>query len=162
MLVAGATSVFAIENSDQTQKVKKPLISVDDDAKMYIKDIEISGPNVIKPEYILEKMQLHSGDVYNRDLLQTDLKRIYQMGFFSDRLKAIPIKNADNSITLRLIVEENMPITDFTIEGNTVVSTEEILSYLLPLRKSFTLRPLSVVAVTSPDSTALRHSSMEE
>lgn len=134
MLVAGATSVFAIENSDQTQKVKKPLISVDDDAKMYIKDIEISGPNVIKPEYILEKMQLHSGDVYNRDLLQTDLKRIYQMGFFSDRLKAIPIKNADNSITLRLIVEENMPITDFTIEGNTVVSTEEILSYLLPLR----------------------------
>ena len=134
MLVAGATSVFAIENSDQTQKMKKPLISVDDDAKMYIKDIEISGPNVIKPEYILEKMQLHSGDVYNRDLLQTDLKRIYQMGFFSDRLKAIPIKNADNSITLRLIVEENMPITDFTIEGNTVVSTEEILSYLLPLR----------------------------
>lgn len=143
MLVAGATSVFAIEDIQGNQPPKKNLITIDDDAKLYIKDIEISGSNVIKPEYILEKMQLHSGDIYNRDLLQTDLKRIYQMGFFSDKLKAIPIKNADNSITLRLIVEENLPMTDFTVEGNTVVSTEEILSYLLPLRG----RPQNVVQI---------------
>ena len=134
MLVVTATSSFAIEDNESVKPVKKPLVSIDDDAKMYIKDIEISGPNVIKPEYILEKMQMHSGDVYDRNLLQTDLKRIYQTGFFSDKLKAIPIKNADNTVTLRLILEENMPVTDFTIEGNTVVSTEEILSYLLPLR----------------------------
>lgn len=134
ILVATATGVFAIEDNDAPKTEKAPLVSVDDDAKMYIKDIEISGPNVIKPTYILEQMQMHSGDVYNRDLLQTDLKRIYQTGYFSDKLKAIPIKNPDNTITLRLILEENIPITDFTIEGNTVVSTEEILSYLLPLR----------------------------
>ncbi len=134
LLVVTATSSFAIEDNEAVKPVKKPLVSIDDDAKMYIKDIEISGPNVIKPEYILEKMQMHSGDIYDRNLLQTDLKRIYQTGFFSDKLKAIPIKNADNTITLRLILEENMPVTDFTIEGNTVVSTEEILSYLLPLR----------------------------
>ncbi len=134
LLVVTATSSFAIEDNEAVKPVKKPLVSIDDDAKMYIKDIEILGPNVIKPEYILEKMQMHSGDVYDRNLLQTDLKRIYQTGFFSDKLKAIPIKNADNTITLRLILEENMPVTDFTIEGNTVVSTEEILSYLLPLR----------------------------
>ncbi len=134
LLVVTATSSFAIEDNEAVKPVKKPLVSIDDDAKMYIKDIEISGFNVIKPEYILEKMQMHSGDVYDRNLLQTDLKRIYQTGFFSDKLKAIPIKNADNTITLRLILEENMPVTDFTIEGNTVVSTEEILSYLLPLR----------------------------
>lgn len=134
LLVATATGVFAIEDNDASKPAKTPVVSVDDDAKVYIKDIEISGSNVIKPTYILEQMQIHSGDVYNRDLLQTDLKRIYQTGYFSDKLKAIPIKNADNTITLRLILEENIPITDFTIEGNTVVSTEEILSYLLPLR----------------------------
>ncbi|MBR2525234.1 BamA/TamA family outer membrane protein [bacterium] len=133
MLVVSATSVFAIEETHKTA-LKSPIITVDDDAKMYIKDIEITGANVVKPEYILEKMQLHSGDAYNRDLLQTDLKRIYQTGFFSDKLKAIPIKNPDNTITLKVIVEENIPMTDFTIEGNTVVSKEEILSYLLPLK----------------------------
>ncbi len=138
ILVAGATSAFAIEDiqvesKEVTQKKQEKVIKIEDE-KMFIKDIEISGSNVIKPEYILEKMQLHRGDEYNRDLLQTDLKRIYQMGFFSDKLKAIPIENPDHSITLKVIVEENMPMTDFTIEGNSVVSTEEILSYLLPLR----------------------------
>lgn len=145
MLVVSATSVFAIENTEEVIAIgkKDSVIKFDDDAKMYIKDIEISGSNIIKPEYILEKMQLHSGDVYDRNLLQTDLKKIYQMGFFSDKLKAIPVKNSDNSITLRVFVEENIPMTDFTIEGNTVVSTEEILSYLLPLKG----KPQNVVQI---------------
>ncbi len=136
LLAVSTTSTFAVEDlSENSQKTSKiPLFSVDDDAKMYIKDIEITGANVVKPQYILEKMQLHSGDMYSRDLLQTDLKRIYQMGYFSDRLKAIPVKNSDDTITLKIVVEENIPMTDFTIEGNSVVSTEEILSYLLPLR----------------------------
>ena len=138
ILVEGAASAFAIEDSynikNSSGKNKTPVIRFDDDAKLYIKDIEVSGSNVIKPQYILDRMQLHSGDTYNRDLLQTDLKRIYQTGFFSEKLKAIPIKNPDNTITLRVIVEENLPMTDFTVEGNSVVSTEEILSYLLPLR----------------------------
>lgn len=136
IFVAGATNVLAIENvkveAPVEKTTQKPTIS--EDKKQYIKDIEITGSNIIKPEYILEKMQLHSGDEYNRDFLQTDLKRIYQMGFFSEKLKAIPVENPDKSITLKIFVEENMPMTDFTIEGNTVVSTEEILSYLLPLR----------------------------
>ena len=129
IFVAGATNAFAVEDTQPVQKTE-PVY----DMKQYIKDIEISGSNIIKPEYILEKMQLHTGDEYNRDFLQTDLKRIYQMGFFSDRLKAIPVENPDKTITLKIYVEENLPMTDFTIEGNTVVSTEEILSYLLPLR----------------------------
>ncbi len=148
ILVASATSAVAIEDSqvqpaeNNTPKKQEKVIKIEDE-KMFIKDIEISGANVIKPEYILEKMQLHTGDEYNRDLLQTDLKRIYQMGFFSDKLKAIPVENPDHSITLRVIVEENMPMTDFTIEGNSVVSTEEILSYLLPLRG----KPQNVVQI---------------
>ena len=107
--MAGATSAFAIEDiqvesKEVTQKKQEKVIKIEDE-KMFIKDIEISGSNVIKPEYILEKMQLHRGDEYNRDLLQTDLKRIYQMGFFSDKLKALPIENPDHSITLKVIVE---------------------------------------------------------
>ena len=125
MFVVNATSTLAIEDSSANTKKFD---------KSYIKNIEISGTNVIKPEEILEKMQLRTGTEYDRDLLQTDLKRIYQMGYFSDKLKAIPVENKDNTITLKLVLEENMPITDFTIEGNTVISTEEILSYLLPLK----------------------------
>jgi len=101
---------------------------------VYIKDIEVVGTNFIKPEYVLNRLQLQRGDEYSRDLIQTDLKSIYQMGFFTEKMKAIPIENPDGSITLKIILEENTPITDFTIEGNSVISNDEILALLTPLK----------------------------
>jgi outer membrane protein insertion porin family len=101
---------------------------------VYIKNIEILGTNVIKPEYILNRLQLQRGEEFSRDLIQNDLKNIYKMGFFTDKMKAIPITNLDGSITLKIVLEENTPVTDFTIDGNTVVSNDEILQILLPLR----------------------------
>lgn len=101
---------------------------------VYIKDIDIEGTNVIKPEYILNRIQLQRGDEFSRDLIQNDLKSIYQMGFFSDKMKAVPIQNPDGSITLKIVLEENTPVTGFTVDGNTVVSTDEILSFLSPLK----------------------------
>lgn len=101
---------------------------------VYIKDIQIEGTNIIKPEYVLNRLRLQRGDEYSRDLIQTDLKNIYQTGFFSEKMKAIPIQNPDGSITLKLVLQENAPISDFTVEGNTVVTNDEILSFLTPMR----------------------------
>ena len=56
------------------------------------------------------------------------------MGYFTENMRAIPVNNSDGSITLKIVVTENAPVTDFTIEGNTVISTDEILSYLLPMK----------------------------
>jgi outer membrane protein insertion porin family len=100
----------------------------------YIKDIQIFGTNVIKPSYILSKMVLKRGDRFDRDIVQRDLKAIYQMGYFTDKMKAVPIVNSDGSITLRIILEENPPITDIMLDGNTAVSTSEILPFLTQLK----------------------------
>lgn len=101
---------------------------------VYIKDIQVEGTNIIKPEYVINRLQLQRGDEYSRDLIQNDLKNIYQTGFFSDKMKAVPIENPDGSITLKIVLEENAPITDFTVDGNTVVPNEEILSFLTPMK----------------------------
>lgn len=101
---------------------------------VYIKDIEVIGTNVIKPEYVINRLQLQRGDEYSRDMIQNDLKSIYQMGFFTEKMKAVPVQNPDGSITLRIVLEENTPITDFTIDGNNVVSTDELLPFLTPLK----------------------------
>lgn len=115
--------------------VKTPKKDVIKDA-VYVKDIEIVGTNIVKPEYVLNRLQLQRGDEYNRDLIQNDLKNIYQMGFFTERMKAVPLENPDGSITLKIVLEENAPITDFTVDGNTVISTDEILSFLTSLKGS--------------------------
>ena len=100
----------------------------------YINDIQILGSNIIKPDYILSKMALKKGSLYDKEAMQTDLKAIYKLGYFTEKMKAVPVKNSNGTISLKIIVEENIPVTDFTIEGNTVVSSEEIMCYLLPLK----------------------------
>ena len=88
-------------------------------------------------------MKLKKGELYDKDVMQQDLKTIYKLGYFTERMKAIPVKNSNGTISLKIIVEENIPITDFTIEGNTVVSTEEIMQYLLPLKG----KPQNIAAI---------------
>ncbi|MGN1154201.1 MAG: outer membrane protein assembly factor [Candidatus Gastranaerophilaceae bacterium] len=99
----------------------------------YIHDIEIVGTNVVSPSYILSKFNVHNGDIYNAENIQNGLKSLYQLGFFTDRMKAVPIENSDGSITLKLVLEENLPITNVTIDGNSAVSTDELIQYLIPL-----------------------------
>ena len=114
-----------------------------DSSTAYINDIEILGSNIIKPEFILSKMSLKKGDLYDKDKMQQDLKTIYKLGYFTERMKAVPAKNSNGTISLKIIVEENIPVTDFTIEGNTVVSSEEIMQYLLPLKG----KPQNIAAI---------------
>ena len=123
----------SVENNTPTETatVKKSITNSD---KRTIKNIEILGNNVIDKSLILQQMKLQESDTYSRELIQRDLKAIYQLGYFTENMKAIPINNSDGSITLKIVLEENAPVTDFTIEGNTVISTDEILTYLLPIK----------------------------
>ena len=102
--------------------------------KRLIRDIEIYGVNALNPNDLQERMTLQKGSEYDRDAVQADLKTIYQLGYFSENMKAIPVENDDGTVTLKIILEENLPVKDFTLEGNTVVSTEEILDCLLPMK----------------------------
>lgn len=137
--------------TDYTEEPEDSLFQADDsedtDGSLYaeqqeklskeqaiIKDIEIQGATNVSNDLIRQQMQLQSGSHYSRDMLMLDLKNIYDMGYFTENMKALPRSNSDGTISIQIIVEENAPITDFTIEGNTVVSTEEILDVLLPLK----------------------------
>lgn len=126
---------FAMEEISEQEVMQSDIESELAESKSsYINDIEILGANIIKPEYILSKLKLQRGDAYDKDIMQQDLKTIYKMGYFTERMKAIPVKNENGTISLKIILEENVPVTDFTIEGNTAVSTNEIMNYLIPLR----------------------------
>lgn len=99
----------------------------------YIREIEVLGTNVIKPAVILSKMNMHKGDPFDADMVQRDLKAIYEMGFFTEKMKAIPVENSDGSITLKILLEENIPITNVEIDGNSVIATEELMPLVIPM-----------------------------
>ncbi len=99
-----------------------------------IKDIEFYGLNSIPKDEILSIMQMKAGTEYTKNKLQSDLKEIYDTGYFTERMKAVPTLNNDGTVTVKIIVEENIPVKDFTIEGNSVIPTEDILQTLIGMK----------------------------
>lgn len=98
-----------------------------------VESIEVSGNNLISTEEIMKYMTVHAGDPYSVESVQQNLKAIYEMGYFTEKMKAIPIKVYDKNIKLKIIVQENIPITDFTITGNNSIATGDLLQILDPL-----------------------------
>jgi outer membrane protein insertion porin family len=100
----------------------------------YIESVEIIGNNLVPDDVILDQMSLKSGYAYDKTAVVKDLNNIYKLGFFTRKIKALPIRNdKNNNIVLRVIVEENPPITGFTLSGNTVLAQGELLNILQPL-----------------------------
>ena len=113
------------ETSKPKQEKKKntPVIS----------GISIEGNQIIRNSEIMNAAKMNVGDVYSPEMIQKALTEIYNMGWFTERMKAIPVKDKNNNIVLKIYVEENRPITEFTITGNTVISAGEISEILAPL-----------------------------
>lgn len=111
----------------ETAASKKPQSSVS------IKSIELKGNKLIDENTIYTNMKIKPGDTFSAEAIQENLKSIYNMGYFSEKIKAIPVKLDDNNIKLKIIVEENTPITDFTIVGNESIPSGEILRILDPM-----------------------------
>ncbi len=122
-LFNGEESQFALPQNNPNEEFFNTSIK----NAQTIKDIEILGTNVIKPAVVISRMQMKKGDPFDADMVQRDLKNIYQMGFFTEKMRAIPIENADGTITLKILIEENIPVKDIVIDGNTVIATEELM-----------------------------------
>lgn len=99
-----------------------------------IKNIEFYGLNSVPQSEITDKMQMKAGEEYTREKMQADLKTIYGTGYFTEKMKAIPTTNPDGTVSVKIVVEENIPVKDFTIEGNSVISTEDILATLTGMK----------------------------
>lgn len=99
-----------------------------------IKNIEFYGLNSVSQSEITDKMQMKAGEEYTREKMQADLKTIYETGYFTEKMKAIPTTNPDGTVSVKIVVEENIPVKDFTIEGNSVISTEDILATLTGMK----------------------------
>jgi outer membrane protein insertion porin family len=131
--------VFAqkqVEEEKQFTEVKsidtgelKPAVNKAYDDAILIKEIQLDGNNLVNSDDILNKINIKAGSKFDRNMVQEDLKNIYKMGYFTEKIKAVPTKT-DNGITLHIQVEENVPVTGFNFDGNNVISSEELVKLL--------------------------------
>ena len=104
-----------------------------DKKQQVISDIKIEGNQIIRNSEIMNAMKMQVGDVYSPESIQKGLTEIYNMGWFTEKMKAIPVTDKNNNVVLKIYVEENRPVTEFTITGNSVISEGEISEILAPL-----------------------------
>lgn len=122
---------FCIQENPVSQEAEE--LPQEEDNAVYIRDIEIFGNNLIETDKILEMLDTKGGYPYNKKNIVMDLNKLYKTGYFTSKIKALPIRNEDGTINLRIIVEENSPVTGFSVEGNSVVSDGEIMKILQPI-----------------------------
>ncbi|MBY0450517.1 MAG: BamA/TamA family outer membrane protein [Cyanobacteria bacterium] len=97
------------------------------DQGMTISKISIDGNTLIESAKIKDAMSTQPGSLYSKKRLQRDLRRIYDLGYFTEKIRAVPVATGEG-IHLRIEVEENAPVTGVNVQGNSMVSDSDIKS----------------------------------
>jgi len=131
---------FARSNDDDDEKQFTEVKTIDADATqtsssknyddaLLIKEINFEGNYLVPSDLLLNSISLKIGSRYDKDNIQQALGELFQTGYFTQNMKAFP-KPTPTGIILTIALEENIPVTGFTVEGNKVVSSAEILKIL--------------------------------
>lgn len=102
--------------------VTAPGLKADEEKK--ITAVEIRGNKRVSTITILGNLKLKSGDMYASNLLQDEVKRLYELGYFSD----IEVSTEDYQEGVKVIfdVKEKEVIKELIIEGNKAIGKERI------------------------------------
>jgi outer membrane protein insertion porin family len=89
-----------------------------------IVDVSINDKNDLERSNISNVVKLKSGDTFNTEIIQQDIKAIYGLGSFYD--VQADFVEVPEGIKVVYSVTEKMKIKDVGFKGNTKVSTEEL------------------------------------
>lgn len=128
----------APEPEIQEENIQDEAITKEEQEHTYINDtdlvniqeVEIYGNNLLDANYIKEQISSKPGDAYNRANVSSDLRTLYNTGYFTQNIRALPIKIDDRNVKLRIILEENPPVLGFGIVGANSIPTHEIMDIL--------------------------------
>ncbi len=94
--------------------------------------VEVVGNKNISTEQILAVVSSKRGELLSLDLLRKDAQAVMELGWFAD--VTLRFEREPAGVRVVLLVVENPVITAVVVEGNTVVSADEIVKALnIPL-----------------------------
>ncbi len=92
--------------------------------KIPVKSIRVTGNRLIESDAVLYAIETKQGEAFSPEVLQEDLRRIYQMDYFKD-IKIITEKTPDG-MEITLDVEEKPVVRAIEIKGNKKVKLSDI------------------------------------
>ncbi len=86
--------------------------------------IVVQGNENISKDLIISQIASNLGDVFSKENMEKDMKAVYDLGYFKD--VNIKLESFRDGYKVVFVVVENLPIKEISIEGNTIVSEEEM------------------------------------
>lgn len=117
-----------------TDEEKADVVNDIDIEGRIISSIEIQGLQLINQEEVLAKIQSKTYSAANTEILQNDLQAIYASGYFTEKMSIEPTLEEDGKVKLIFMLEENVPVKDVKILGNTVIDSVELMPCTLSLK----------------------------
>ena len=86
--------------------------------------IEIEGNESISKDLIISQIASNLQDVFSKENIEKDMKAVFDLGYFKD--VKIKLESFRDGLKVVFVVVENLPIKEISIEGNTIISEEEM------------------------------------
>ena len=86
--------------------------------------IVVQGNENISLDLIISQITSNLGDVFSKESIEKDMKAVYDLGYFKD--VKIKLESFRDGYKVVFEVVENLPIKAISIEGNTIVSEDEM------------------------------------
>jgi len=86
--------------------------------------IVVQGNESISKDLIISQIASNLGDVFSKENIEKDMRAVYDLGYFKD--VKIKLESFRDGYKVVFEVVENLPIKEIIIEGNTIVSEEEM------------------------------------
>ena len=120
LILFSVSQAFAdeTEETEELQKHQPPEIKVT--------TVGVIGNPNIASEYILNVVETKPGAVLNRDTIQSDIEAIYEQGFYS--FVDVDIRRDEDGAAVVFSVQENPKIDSINFTGNTIYTTEQLMS----------------------------------
>lgn len=98
-------------------------------ADVVIKKIEVTGNFEVKDDQILAAVTSKVGDKLSTETLEQDLQRVFDLGFFSEDVKA-SLAEYEGGAKITFKVLENPVISDIKFDGNTEFKSDQLKEVL--------------------------------
>lgn len=129
-----SVEIIKEEKNIYTAQLYSETNANDDIEGKQITDIHVYGLQTLSPDYVKSQIATKKNSLFNTTILQQDLQRIYNTGYFTDEMDVEPILNKDGTIDLAFRLKENTLVKDVNVVGCTIFSAKDLEEFLEPLR----------------------------
>lgn len=103
-------------------------ISTEFSPKDAIADIEVRGVKTLDPEVVLMRLTSRSGDKVDSSVIDSDMKKIWDLGYFNDVQVSVEERGGKNILVYTVV--EKPRIESISVEGAKDVSSSDIIAVM--------------------------------